>query len=412
MSEQTAKKRKKLSLTTKIFIGFALGIVVGAIFGERATILDPLGQIFIRLIKMLVVPLVFTSITCGVASLTNMSELRRIGIKTIVYYLVTTAIAFIIGLVVTQIIRPGVGFDISDSLDASYEAIGAPSFWDTILGMIPTNIIESMANGDLLPIIVFGVFLGIALTILGDKASGLKKGLDQFSNAMYKITEIIMGYAPIGVFALMAATIGEYGATAFGSMVKYVLSMYVSLILVFLLMYTLMLKFIAKVPVLTFYKKAVPILLTAASTASSGGTLPVTLDVTEHRLGVPSKLCSFTLPLGATINMHGAVICLAGAVMFVSQAYGLNLSIPTQIQIILVATLLSAGSPAIPGGFIVSSTIMLTVMGLPLNLLGLLSGIDRIVDIGATCTNVTGDVVCTLCVAESEKMIDREVLES
>lgn len=405
------KKIRNMNLTVKILFGFAAGIIMGLLLGEKAAVLDVFGQIFIKLIRMVVVPLVFFSISTGVASLSNLSDLKRIGTKTICAYVVTTIIACIIGLGVAYLVQPGAGFDIASYTGTEAEEVASLDVEETILSMFPENIIESMAEGDLLPVIVFAVFLGVACAMLGDKAEAVKKGLSQFSDVMLKITGIVMNYAPIGIFALMACTFGTFGISALLPMLKFVLCTYLSFFIMLAVVYALIIRFIVGVPVLNSFRKILPIMVTAFSTQSSNGTLPVTLEVTNKKLGVSEKVCSFTLPLGATINMHGTIICLSTAIVFVSKAYGIYLSPVQIITFIGLATILSIGAPGVPGGFTVTSTILLTSMGMPLDLIGMLSGIDRIIDLGATVTNVTGDVICTMAIAKSENLLDYNVLE-
>jgi len=403
---------KKLGLTSKIFIGFALGIILGLIFKDKVLILKPLGDIFLTLIKMIVVPLVFCSITSGVASIGDINRLKRIGSRTIIYFIVTTMLAGIIGLVIANVVQPGAGVDLN-MIQASnkFQAKEMPTLAKTLLDMFPTNPVKSMVDGNLMQIIVFSLFLGVSLTMLGEKG---KKIIDLFNlgtEAMYKMTAIVMEFSPIGVAALMACSIGEYGLKIFGPLGKFILTDYLGLLTVIIIMYVPMLKFIAKVPLVYFFKKVLQIWMVTVSTTSSSGTLPVTIGVTKKRFGVPDEIAEFILPLGATMNMNGAVVYYSAAVMFVSQIYGIHMDLSQQILTIILATIISVGSPGIPGGGIVMTIMLLTTMGLPMEIVGMIAGIYRILDMGHTTLNVTGDVVTSLCISRSEKILNDSVYD-
>ncbi len=401
---------KKLGLTSKIFIGFALGIILGLIFGEKVTVIKPLGDIFLTLIKMIVVPLVFCSITSGVASIGDINKLKRIGSKTLIYFVVATMLAGIIGLVIAQLVQPGSGVELNMiQANSKYEAKEMPTLAKTLLDMFPSNPIKALVDGNLMQIIVFSLFLGVSLTLLGEKGKKAIELFDIGTEAMYKMTAIVMDFSPIGVAALMACSIGEYGLKIFGPLGKFILTDYLGLLAVILLLYVPMLKFIAKIPLGYFFKKVLQIWLVTASTTSSSGTLPVTISVTKKKFGVSDELAEFILPLGATMNMNGAVVYYSAAVMFVSQIYGVTMDLSQQVLIIILATIISIGSPGIPGGGIVMTIMLLTTMGLPMEIVGMIAGIYRIIDMGHTTLNVTGDVITSLCIGRSENAIDDSV---
>lgn len=404
---------RNLSLATKILIGFAVGIILGILFKDKILFIKPIGDLFLTLIKMLVVPLVFFSITSGITSLSDIQRLKRIGIKTVLYFLGTTVLAGVIGLTVAHIFKPGENFNISfipGATTASAQEI--PSLANTILGMFPSNPIASLASGNLIQIIIFSLFLGISIVLIGKKAEITKKIMDEGTNIMYKMTNIVMSFSPYGIAALIACTIGEYGLAIFGPLAKFILTDYIGLISVVVILYLFMLKFIARIPLGYFFKNIIPVWLMTTSTTSSSGSLPITINITEKRFGVSNELAQFTLPLGATINMNGAVVYYAAAVIFIAQIYGVDLSLTDQIMVILLTTLISVGSPGIPGGGIVMTIMLLTTMGLPMEIVGLIAGIYRIIDMGHTTLNVTGDVVSTLCIARQEKMIDDSVFKT
>ncbi|MBF4694439.1 dicarboxylate/amino acid:cation symporter [Fusibacter ferrireducens] len=394
--------KSKMQLSTKVFIGFGLGIILGLIFKEQILVIKPLGDLFLRLIKMIVVPLVFFSIISGVASMGDIKKLQRVGSKTLLYYFVTTAISGLIGLTVARALKPGAGFALDMIQNGTVEAKEAPKFMDTLLNMVPVNPFQSLVDGNLIQIIIFAVFVGIAITIIGEKGKPVKDIADSLAEIMYKITGIVMAYSPIGVTALIAASVGEYGLKIFGPLSKLILADYVGMGLVLVLLYTVMLKVIAKIGLKEFYKHIFKIWAVTASTTSSSGTLPVSIRTVEEDFNVKPELAGFTLPLGATMNMNGAAIYFAVAVVFVSQIYGIEMSFAQQGMIVLLSTMISVGAPGIPGGGIVMTIMLLNTMGLPVEIMGLIAGIYRILDMGHTTINVTGDVVSTLCIARTE----------
>ena len=400
------KEKKKLSLATKTFIGFGLGIVIGLVFGEKATIVKPLGTIFLNMIKMIVVPMVFFSITAGVASLGDLKKLRNIGVKVVGLYALTSALCVGLGLIMANIINPGKGFDLTAlSQSTDYEAQAMPSIIDTLIDMFPSNIFTSFTNTNMLQIIVFSVFLGVALIMMGKQGEGLLAGVQSCANAMYKITAIVMEFSPIGVCALLADSVGAYGLKIFGPLGKLILTVYASDVILVLLMYIPMVALLAKFPVKKWLQGIWKVWVVTASTTSSSGSLPITTSVTNDEFGVSSELSSFSLPLGATINMNGGCIYYAAAIVMTAQIYGMNLTPSALVNIIISTVLVAMGCPGVPGGAIIMTTILLTNMGLPLEIVGLIAGIFRLIDMANTTFNVTGDVVTTMVVARSEGMM-------
>lgn len=400
------KEKKKLSLATKTFIGFGLGIVIGLVFGEKATIVKPLGTIFLNMIKMIVVPMVFFSITAGVASLGDLKKLRNIGVKVVGLYALTSALCVGLGLIMANIINPGKGFDLTAlSQSTDYEAQAMPSIIDTLIDMFPSNIFTSFTNTNMLQIIVFSVFLGVALIMMGKEGERLLAGVQSCANAMYKITAIVMEFSPIGVCALLADSVGAYGLKIFGPLGKLILTVYASDVILVLLMYIPMVALLAKFPVKKWLQGIWKVWVVTASTTSSSGSLPITTSVTNDVFGVSSELSSFSLPLGATINMNGGCIYYAAAIVMTAQIYGMNLTPSALVNIIISTVLVAMGCPGVPGGAIIMTTILLTNMGLPLEIVGLIAGIFRLIDMANTTFNVTGDVVTTMVVARSEGMM-------
>lgn len=400
------KEKKKLSLATKTFIGFGLGIVIGLVFGEKATIVKPLGTIFLNMIKMIVVPMVFFSIIAGVASLGDLKKLRNIGVKVVGLYALTSALCVGLGLIMANIINPGKGFDLTAlSQSTDYEAQAMPSIIDTLIDMFPSNIFTSFTNTNMLQIIVFSVFLGVALIMMGKEGERLLAGVQGCANAMYKITAIVMEFSPIGVCALLADSVGAYGLKIFGPLGKLILTVYASDVILVLLMYIPMVALLAKFPVKKWLQGIWKVWVVTASTTSSSGSLPITTSVTNDEFGVSSELSSFSLPLGATINMNGGCIYYAAAIVMTAQIYGMNLTPSALVNIIISTVLVAMGCPGVPGGAIIMTTILLTNMGLPLEIVGLIAGIFRLIDMANTTFNVTGDVVTTMVVARSEGMM-------
>lgn len=400
------KEKKKLSLATKTFIGFGLGIVIGLVFGEKATIVKPLGTIFLNMIKMIVVPMVFFSITAGVASLGDLKKLRNIGVKVVGLYALTSALCVGLGLIMANIINPGKGFDlIALSQSTDYEAQAMPSIIDTLIDMFPSNIFTSFTNTNMLQIIVFSIFLGVALIMMGKEGERLLAGVQSCANAMYKITAIVMEFSPIGVCALLADSVGAYGLKIFGPLGKLILTVYASDVILVLVMYIPMVALLAKFPVKKWLQGIWKVWVVTASTTSSSGSLPITTSVTDDEFGVSSELSSFSLPLGATINMNGGCIYYAAAIVMTAQIYGMNLTPSALVNIIISTVLVAMGCPGVPGGAIIMTTILLTNMGLPLEIVGLIAGIFRLIDMANTTFNVTGDVVTTMVVARSEGMM-------
>lgn len=400
------KEKKKLSLATKTFIGFGLGIVIGLVFGEKATIVKPLGTIFLNMIKMIVVPMVFFSITAGVASLGDLKKLRNIGVKVVGLYALTSALCVGLGLIMANIINPGKGFDlIALSQSTDYEAQAMPSIIDTLIDMFPSNIFTSFTNTNMLQIIVFSIFLGVALIMMGKEGERLLAGVQSCANAMYKITAIVMEFSPIGVCALLADSVGAYGLKIFGPLGKLILTVYASDVILVLVMYIPMVALLAKFPVKKWLQGIWKVWVVTASTTSSSGSLPITTSVTNDEFGVSSELSSFSLPLGATINMNGGCIYYAAAIVMTAQIYGMNLTPSALVNIIISTVLVAMGCPGVPGGAIIMTTILLTNMGLSLEIVGLIAGIFRLIDMANTTFNVTGDVVTTMVVARSEGMM-------
>ncbi|QHE52867.1 dicarboxylate/amino acid:cation symporter [Pontibacillus sp. HMF3514] len=388
-------------LLSMILISFVLAIALGAIFGPAIEIVEPLGTAFLRLIKFIIVPLVLTSLVVGVASTGDMKKLGRMSIKTVAYYLVTTAFAITIGIIIAKIMAPGAGLDISIP-DQTVESKEAPGLVTTLLNIIPTNPIESLVEGNMLQIIFFAIFIGLGITLVGDKAKGVYQFFDGFAEIMYKVTNIVMKLAPIGVFGLVAPIVGEYGLSVLLPLLKVILAVAIGALLHALITYSTTVKLLGKMSPVKFFKGIAPASLVAFSTQSSSGTLPVTIKCSEENLGVSKETSSFVLPLGATINMDGTALYQGVCVLFVAQFYGIDLSLGQLLMIVLTATLASIGTAGVPSAGLVMLTMVMTSVGLPLEGIALIAGIDRVLDMFRTSVNVTGDASAAVVVSSLE----------
>ena len=412
-------EKKKIGLSTMIFMALLAGAVLGIVLHYavpasyfRDTVLiggifHVIGQGFIRLMQMLVVPLVFCSLVCGSMAIGDTKTLGKVGVKTVGFYLVTTALAVIIALSTALLINPGIGLDM-DAIQKSETtaASASTSIVDTLLNIIPKNPIGAMANGDMLPIIVFALFVGIMLTKLGTKGSTVANFFTQFNDVMMEMTITVMKLAPIGVFCLISKTFATLGFSAFKPMLKYMGSVTIGLVLQCFIVYQVLLFIFTRLNPMKFIKKFSPVMGFAFSTATSNATIPMSIDTLHKKLGVPKQISSFTIPLGATINMDGTAIMQGVAVVFVAQAYGINLSMTDLATVILTATLASIGTAGVPSVGLVTLAMVLTSVGLPTEGIALIMGIDRILDMLRTAVNITGDAVCTTIVSYQEGTLD------
>ncbi|BDH63020.1 dicarboxylate:amino acid:cation symporter DAACS family protein [Lysinibacillus sp. PLM2] len=389
---------KKIGLLTQILIAFILAIILGAIVGPGIEIVKPLGDLFLRLIKFIMVPLVLASLVVGIAGTGDIKRIGKMGGITFVYYLATTAVAVTIGLILANIFKPGSGLNLSLSSVEQAEPTTTPGVVETLLNIIPTNPFASLVEGNMLQIIFFALFLGITIATLGEKTKTVYNFFDQLAEIMYKITGIVMKVAPIGVFGLIAPTVGQYGVSVLLPLIKLILIVYVGCIIHALLVYSFSVKSFAKMSPIKFFKGIAPASLVSFSTSSSAGTLPITIKNTEENLGVSKKVSSFVLPLGATINMDGTALYQGVCVLFIAQFMGVELSIMQQLIIVLTATLASIGTAGVPGAGLVMLTMVTTAVGLPLEAVALVAGIDRILDMMRTSLNVTGDASAAVVV--------------
>lgn len=415
------KKKKTLGLSTKIFVALLAGALLGVgihYFLPEGYIRDTIiiegvfyvvGQGFIRLMQMLVVPLVFCSLVCGSMAIGDTKTLGKVGVKTVLFYLFTTALAVVIALSTAYVINPGIGLDMDAVQTTEVTTAESTSMVDTLLNIIPKNPIASMASGDMLPIIVFALFVGIMLAKLGSKASTVANFFSEFNDVMMEMTMAIMKVAPIGVFCLIARTFANLGFSAFKPMIKYMGSVTIALFIQCFIIYQILLFVFTRLNPMKFIKKFAPVMGFAFSTATSNATIPMSIDTLHKKMGVSKQISSFTIPLGATVNMDGTSIMQGVAVVFIAQAYGIHLTPANLATVVVTATLASIGTAGVPSVGLVTLSMVLSSVGLPVEGIALIMGIDRILDMMRTAVNITGDAVCTTIIANQENALNREV---
>ena len=414
-------EKKKLSLTSKIFIGLIAGVICGVIFNlfvptsyVRDTIIIDgicyvIGNGFIKLMKMLVVPLVFCSLVCGASAIGDTKTLGKVGGKTIAFYLATTAIAVTVAISVAALIKPGIGLNMNMIETENVTVAEKTSAVDTLLDIIPDNPFSSLANGNMLQVIVFALIVGILLAKMGERAELVANFFSQFNDLMMEMTNLVMSFAPIGVFFMLTRTFANLGFDAFIPLLKYMGSVVLGLGVQCFVVYVILLFVFTRLNPFKFIKKFFPVMAFAFSTSTSNATIPLNIETLEEKIGVSRKVSSFTIPLGATINMDGTSIMQGVAVVFAAQAYGINLGISGYLTVIATATLASIGTAGIPSVGLVTLTMVFSAVGLPVEAITLIMGIDRILDMLRTAVNVTGDAVCTTVVAYQNKDLDKEV---
>ena len=420
------KKEKKIGLTTKIFIALLLGAVFGIVLCYLIPdskvkndiivegILYVIGQGFIRLMKMLVVPLVFCSLVCGSMAIGDTKKLGTVGVRTLVFYLATTALAVTVALSVGNLINPGIGLDMSaiKTSASTVETMEATSLTDTILNIIPDNPINSLASGTMLQVIVFALIIGVILAKMGERAETVANFFSQFNDIMMEMTIAVMKAAPVGVFCLIAKTFAGIGFDAFVPMLKYMGSVILALAVQCFVVYQVMLFVFTRLNPFKFIKKFFPVMTFAFSTSTSNATIPLSIDTLYKKIGVSKQISSFTIPLGATINMDGTSIMQGVAVVFIAQAYGIPLTPAAIATVIATATIASIGTAGVPSVGLVTLSMVLTSVGLPTEGIALIMGIDRILDMLRTAVNITGDAVCTTIVAKQQGSFNEKTFQA
>lgn len=410
--------RKRVSFGYRVLLALGIGLVVGIWFNKAKldyASVSTIGTIYVNLIKMLVIPLVTAAIISSIMTLTNLGQLRKIGIKTISIFLLTTGIAALIGMLVALAIDPGAG--IAQSVPKDFKARAIPTFSQVILDLTPSNPINEMATGKVVPVIVFAIFVAVAIVQLGSKkpevVAPVKQFIESITKIFFQVTKYIIRLTPYGVFALICTMGAKYGIDTLLPLIKLVIATYVALLLHFVITFGGLVTFVAKVNPLKFLRKAYPTIAVAFTTRSSYATLPVNLEVITKRLRVSPRIASFIAPLGATINMNGCGgVWPAVVAIFVAKVYGIELGISHYILLVLVSVISSVGVAGVPGPAAISTTVVLTALGLPVEGLGLVVAIDAVVDMGRTAVNATGTTVTSLVVAASEGEFDREAFNN
>ncbi|KKK38686.1 sodium:dicarboxylate symporter [Mesobacillus campisalis] len=399
-----------MKLSTKIIIALVAGGITGLLINLFAPgifpqldqfVFTPLGKIFLNLINMLVVPIVFFSITLGTAGLGDPKKLGRIGLKTVSYFLITTSMAITIGIALAYVFEPG-NVGSFDTANAEFESKEAPPVSETLLNIIPSNPIQAFAEGNMLQIITFSVFVGFALTMLGDKTKGILNLVEQGNDLMMFLVNLVMKFAPYGTFGLIVSAVGSQGLDAIKAM-----GLYMSVVLLALLIHTIFVygssvAFLAKKNPLWFFKGFAPAMGVAFSTSSSNATLPISMSTAQNNLKVPEPISSFVQPLGATINMDGTAIMQGVATIFIAQVFNVDLSFTQLVTVVLTAVLASVGTAGVPGVGLIMLAMVLNSVGLPVEGIALIIGIDRLLDMTRTAVNITGDAACAVVVAETE----------
>jgi Na+/H+-dicarboxylate symporter len=408
--------KKPMSLTARVILGMVAGILTGfairTLFADNGFVdtyivnglFEVGGQIFVASLKMLVVPLVFVSLVCGTSSLKDLSTLGRMGGKTLAFYIATTAVAITLALTMGNLFQPGAGADLTAA--SSFKSAEAPSLGQVIIDMFPTNPISAMAEGKTLQVIVFAVLFGIAISAAGKPGERIASFFSDLNDVIMKLVAILMNLAPYGVFFLMAKLFTGLGLSAIVNLAEYFLVLAGTLLLHGLVTYSLMLKGFTGLSPITFLKKMEDAVMFAFSTASSNATIPVTMETAKNRMGVENRVSSFTVPLGATVNMDGTAIMQGVATAFIAQAFNIDLTMGDYLMVILTATLASIGTAGVPGVGLVMLAMVLNQVGLPLEGIALIMGVDRLLDMIRTAVNITGDSAVTIIVAKSEGALD------
>ena len=419
MSDQYFDHRK---ISNQILAGLVLGLIFGIVLNFTVAdvawvrsllidgVLNTVGEIFVRFLSMLVVPLVFVSLVTGVSSLSDPKKLGRVGGKAVGLYMLTTGIAVSLALIAAVLIRPGEGANPGEIVER--EISEQPSFGQVLIEMVPRNPIEAMANGDMLPIIIFAILIGLSIALAGEPGKRVGRFFSDFNEVVMGLVGFVMLLAPYGVFALITVLGATTGWGTFLGVLKYVVLVLVVLVLHAAVTYSTLLKLLAGLSPLRFFGKLRAVLAFAFSTASSGATIPVTLRTVENRLGVDNRVASFTVPLGATINMDGTAIMQGIAVGFIAQYYGVDLSISQYLMVVMMVIMASVGAAGVPGVGLILLAGVLKSVGLPAEGIALILGVDRLLDMTRTAVNVCGDAMVTCVVAKSENEFDQEVFNN
>lgn len=394
------RRYRRLSLGVKILIFMAVGITAGIAFGERARVVQPVGALFIRLLMMASLPLVFFNLLAGLTTMTDLRLLGRLGGKIMLFYLFTGVVAVMLGILIMEVLRPGVGIKLTGEVTEPYGQV--PNLSDMLLNLVPENVFQAFSSGQVTQVVVFAIFLGVTTLLLAEEQRApLQRGFNLIAELLRKLVILLLSFGPIGIGALAASTVGQHGAKIFGPLALFTLGVWSGHAAVFIVYMMLLFLFTGRSP-LVFLKQTGALYATAAATCSSLASLVVSLELAEKKLKLPKFIYSFTLPLGAQINKDGTCVMLVGVLLFTAQAAGVRFAPASYVTIIFIGLVLTAGSAGIPGGGFVIALIFVKAFHLPLEIAVIVGGIYHLIDIGNTIINTMGDVVGTVIVAHSE----------
>lgn len=402
--------KKKLTLPIKILLGLVLGAIAGFIFKEKITVIQPIGTVFLRLLKMTIVPLVFFSISSGVSGISDLQRLKKVGITFIKYWAISSLLAAVVGSVTAFIIKPGIGISLPllETPEVNVDLL------DSLIHWIPDNPVAAFAAGNFLQIIVFALFTGISIALLGEMKAGKLMGdfVQAGADIMGRMVSIVLKFAPYGVFALMSNVTGTLGGMVLVGIGKMLVTQYIAYAIVIVIVYPIILKYVSKVNPVQHYRNIFPAMVLAFSTQSSSATLPLTMSCTKDRAGVPEDIVNLIAAPAATINMHACAAEMPIYAIFAAQIYGISLN-PFQLaQIVLLGVIMAAGVAGVPGGGIMMSAVLLEIMGLPLDIVPWIAGIYLLIDMPNTMLNITGDTVGMVYTAEKLGELDREIFDA
>ena len=404
-----AKQKQPMPLAMKIFIALVLAVIAGLLMQNHAEFaneyIKPFGTIFLNLVKFIVGPIVLFSIMSGVVSLRDIRKVGSIGGTTVIYYFCTTAVATAIGLFFANLFKKL--YPVLSTSSLSYEAPEATKPMNVVVGIFPSNFISPISEANMLQVIVMALLIGFAIILLGEQQAATIEGIERWNSIFMKVMEMILQLSPIGVFCLLCPVIAENGPKVIGSLAMVLLTAYIGYLVHAVCVYSMTVKFMGGVNPLTFFKGMMPAIMFAFSSASSVGTLPLNLECTEE-LGASREVASFVLPLGATINMDGTAIYQGVCAVFIASCYGINLSLSQMVTIVLTATLASIGTAGVPGAGMVMLAMVLASVGLPIDGIALVAGVDRIFDMGRTTLNITGDASCAIIVSNLMKKREKK----
>lgn len=405
------KKILRIPLWQQIMLALVLGVVTGLVFPEIEMALAPIGQLFINGIQLMVIPVVFVSVTCGVLSLRGTVSMGRITAKTLCIYITTMLIAGTIGILVAQIFEPGLGLDLSHLMAGTQlEVVDRPSLTKLITGLIPGNMLDTLTNNTMiLQVVIIAVLLGLSIIKAGESGHMIQKQFEHMFAVMMQFALLIMKFAPIGIFCLMGVMVSKYGTEMLVELFTMIATIYIGFIIHMVVVYGGILTFVARVNPLRFFRGFTDAMVFAFSTASSAASLPVALRCLDKNLGVDKRISEFVMPLGTSINMNGVSLYLGVVAVFAANLYGIELTVWQMALIVITSTIAAMGASGVPGSVLFVMPLVLSSIGVPLAIVGIIAAVDRIIDMLNTATNITGDALAAVVVAESEGMLDRDV---